>query len=230
MEKEYPFYNGNTLLMDDRFFKLTTDTVLLSAFAQVKSGQKGLDLGAGVGCLGLLVMLRNEGVAVDGVEITQGAAELAQKNYALCGKGDIASVTRCDYTKLEISNKYDFCVTNPPYFSPKAGLHSQSTEIDTARRGELFDVFSAAAKALKPSGKLFMCLRAERLACALSELERSGFCAKRIRFVHNTAESRASIVLIEAVQGKGESNIEQPLILKDLSGYTKEYQEIYGTW
>ena len=73
MEKEYPFYEGKTLLMDDSFFKLTTDTVLLSAFVQVKSGQKGIDLGAGVGCLGLLVMLRNEGVAVDGVEISQGA-------------------------------------------------------------------------------------------------------------------------------------------------------------
>ena len=230
MEKEYPFYNGTTLLMDDRFFKLTTDTVLLSAFVQVKSGQKGLDLGAGIGSLGLLVMLRNQGVAVDGIEISQGAADLAQKNYAICSKSDLAKVTCGDYTKLTKCNKYDFCVTNPPYFSPQAGLHSQSAEIDTARRGELFDVFSAAAKMLKPAGKLFMCLRAERLGYAVGELEKAGFCAKRIRFVHNTLDSQASIVMIEAIQGKGEPKIEKPLILKDQSGYTKEYQEIYGTW
>ncbi len=230
MEKEYPFYEGKTLLMDDSFFKLTTDTVLLSAFVRVKSGQKGIDLGAGVGCLGLLVMLRNEGVAVDGIEITQGAAELAQRNYTLCGKGDMASVTCGDYTKLEISNKYDFCVTNPPYFSPKEGLHSQSTEIDTARRGELFDVFSAAAKALKPSGRLFMCIKAERLSATFSELEKTGFCAKRIRFVHNTEASQASIVMMEAMLGKGEPKIEKPLILRDENGYTKEYRDIYGTW
>ena len=70
MEREYPFYGEHTLLMDDRFFKLTTDTVLLSYFARVKKGERGIDLGAGVGCLGLLCMLRNPGVAVDGVELT----------------------------------------------------------------------------------------------------------------------------------------------------------------
>ncbi len=230
MEKEFPFWGGTTLLMDDRFFKLTTDTVLLSAFAKVKRGEKGIDLGAGTGALGLLVMLRNEGVTVDGVEITEGAAKLAQKNYEICGCARRGEIFCGDYTKTEFSQKYDFCVTNPPYFAPKDGLHSKTEEIDTARRGELKDVFSAAARCLKKNGKLFMCIKAERLFATLSELEKAGFCAKRIRFVHNNLSSQASIVLIEATQGKGEPKAEKPLILRDENGYTKEYCEIYGTW
>ena len=230
MEKEYPFYNGTTLLMDERFFKLTTDTVLLSAFAQVKAGQKGLDLGSGTGALGILVMLRNEGVAVDGIEITQGAAELANKNYKLCKVDNLAKVWQGDYKALQKGGGYDFCVSNPPYFAKGAGLSSQSAEIDTARRGELFDTFSAADKVLKNGGKLFFCIKAERLSASFSELDRCGFCAKRLRFVHNNLDSQASIVLIEAQRGKGEPKIEKPLILKEGSEYTKEYREIYGTW
>ena len=230
MEKEYPFYNGTYLLMDDRFFKLTTDTVLLSAFANVKKGQKGIDLGAGIGALGLLVMLKNEGVSVDGIEITEGAARLAQKNYARCGCGERGRIFWGDYTKTLFDTKYDFCVTNPPYFAVGEGLSSKNPEIDTARRGELSGVFSAATRCLDKNGKLFMCIKAERLSATFSELEKAGFCAERIRFVHNNLGSAASIVLIEARWGRGEPKIERPLILRDQNGYTKEYVEIYGSW
>ena len=63
-----------------------------------------------------------------------------------------------------------------------------------------------------------------------AELEKTGFCAKRIRFVHNNEASQASIVMMEAMLGKGEPKIEMPLILRDENGYTKEYRDIYGTW
>ena len=229
MEKEYPFYGEHTLLMDDRFFKLTTDTVLLSHFAQVKKGQRGIDLGAGVGCLGLLCMLRH-GAAVDGVELTEGAAALAERNYERCGFMDTARIICADYTQYKFEHRYDFCLSNPPYFSPERGKSSQSAEIDRARRAELEGVCAAAARAVKTSGSFYFCLRPERLDSASMALHSCGFFVKRLRFVHDRAESRASIVLIEARRGSEGVKIDPPLILRDQNGYTKEYCDIYGQY
>ena len=230
MEKEYPFYGEHTILMDDRFFKLTTDTVLLSHFASVKSGQRGIDLGSGTGCLGLLVMLRSPGTAVDGIELTEGAARLAQKNYTRCGFADTAQVTCGDYTACTFDRKYDFCLSNPPYFSPARGKSSSSPEIDAARRAELEGVCTAAARALKTTGSFFFCLRPERLDAAFAALHGRGFFIKRLRFVHDRVFSKASILLIEARRGSEGVKIDPPLILRDENGYTKEYCEIYGNY
>lgn len=230
VEKEYPFYSGHTILMDDRFFKLTTDTVLLSYFAQPRKGEHGVDLGAGTGCLGLLCMLRNPGVTVDGVELIEGAAALAERNYERCGVKQRAKIVNADYTRYKFERRYDFCISNPPYFSPARGKASLSPEIDAARRAELEGVCSAAARALKTSGSFYFCLRPERLDGAFSALHGCGFFVKRLRFVHDRAESKASIVLISARRGNEGVKIEPPLILRDQNGYTKEYCDIYGQY
>ena len=230
MEKEYAFYGEHTLLMDDRFFKLTTDTVLLSHFADIKKGTRGIDLGAGVGCLGLLCMLRNDGVRVDGIELTEGAALLAQKNYSRCGFAGEAQIIHGDYTGHRFDTKYDFCLSNPPYFSPQRGKNSLSPEIDAARRAELEGVCSAAARAIKTTGSFFFCLRPERLDAAFSALHQNSFFIKRLRFVHDKVGSKASIVMIEARRGSEGVKIDPPLILRDENGYTKEYCDIYGQY
>ena len=230
MQKEYPFFGEHTLLMDERFFKLTTDTVLLSHFASVKPKQRGIDLGAGVGCLGLLCMLRNPGVLVDGVELTPGAAELARLNYTRCGIPDTARVICGDYTQVRFDTRYDFCLSNPPYFSPERGKPSRTPEIDAARRAELEGVCRASARALKTTGSFFFCLRPERLDGASLALHQNGFFIKRLRFVHDRVDSRASIVLVDARRGSEGVKVDPPLILRDQNGYTKEYCDIYGQY
>ena len=231
MEKEYSFFDGKTIFMDDRFFKLTTDTVLLSHFAQSKPRSRGLDLGAGCGFLGLLFMLRNPGVLVDGIEKVEGACALARKNYLHCGiSPEQAQVIHGDYTDFHHPKKYDFCLSNPPYFSPKSGFSSTSSEIDTARRGEMLDVCRGARRALKTGGKFFLCLPPDRLGSATQALYECGFYIKRLRFVHDTVQSSANIVLLEASSGSQGMKIDPPLILRDENGYTKEYCEIYGSF
>ena len=223
MEKEYEFYGGKTILMDERFFKLTTDTVLLSDFASVRG--RGLDLGAGIGCLGLLVEMRH-GATVDGVEISEGAAALAAKNYErLNASGKIFA---SDFRELKIDDKYDFCVSNPPYFGENTGKCNKSEEISAARHADCEPLFAAAKRLMKYSGRLYFCIRADRLISVFSAMQRQGFSAKRMRFVHDTAESKASLALIEACRGGDFVKIEKPLILKDENGFTKEYCRIYG--
>lgn len=226
MRKEYDLYGGKKIFMDDRFFKLTTDTVLLSSFVKADKSERGLDLGAGIGCLGILVSLKNGGVPVDGAEIVPGAAALARENYGKCGAaGDIVCG---DYEKLPKTRSYGFCVSNPPYFGTDDGKQNLSDEMRKARHSQLRGLFEAADGALKEDGRLYFCIRPDRLGAALSLLSETGFFARRVRYARESAEHAPFLVMIEAARGKGETVTESPLILRDENGYTEEYKRIYG--
>lgn len=226
MEKEYDFYSGKKILMDDSFFKLTTDTVLLSSFACIKAGERGLDLGAGVGCLGLLAELKNEGAAVDGIEISCGAADLARRNYENCGgKGKVVCG---DFAQYPFTGDYDFVLSNPPYYGTDDGKRCAEEEIDRARHSDISELFKAAGRALKARGRLIFCMRAEKIQSTLLKLSDTGFNIKKMRFVHERADSSAFLVLMEAVREQCRTQVEKPLILRDEKGPTKEYKEIYG--
>ena len=81
MEKREPLLNGHSMLLEEGLFPLSCDTVLLSEFVRARPKDRVLDLGTGCGALGLLLMIRNEGIRVDGVELDARAAMLAQKNW-----------------------------------------------------------------------------------------------------------------------------------------------------
>ncbi len=226
MKKEYDLYGGKKIFMDDRFFKLTTDTVLLSSFVKAGKSERGLDLGAGVGCLGILVSLKNGGVTVDGIEIVPGAAALARENYGKCG---VAGEIVCgDYEKLPKTRSYDFCVSNPPYFGTDDGKQNISEEMRRARHSELGGLFAAADGALGDNGRLFFCIRPQRLGAALTLLSENGFYAVRVRYASESAEREPFLAMVEAARGMGETVTDEPLILRDENGHTEEYKRIYG--
>ncbi len=226
MEKEYDFYGGKKIIMDDRFFKLTTDTVLLSSFARAEAGERGIDLGCGVGCLGLLCELKNPGVTVDGVEITPGAAALARKNYENCGAAGV--IITGDVASFSQTGVYDLAVMNPPYFSGGGGKKSLSPEMAAARHADASLFFAAAARCLKKEGRLYYCVRASLKKAFEETALFCGFHTVRIREVRERENAAPSTSLCEAGFEKRDVIYEAPLVLRDGGGYTKEYKDIYG--
>ena len=226
MEKEYDFYGGKKIIMDDRFFKLTTDTVLLSSFVRAKAGERGIDLGCGIGCLGLLCELRTPGAVFDGVEITEGAASLAKRNYENCGgKGEIFTGDIADFSPGRV---YGLAVFNPPYFAGTGGKKSASESIAAARHADASLFFKAAARCLEPCGRVYFCMRCDLLPGALEKAAAAGIYLKRARLVCEREGAGFTTVLCEAGFEKSRAVYEKPLVLRDGDGYTEEYKEIYG--
>ncbi|MBQ7623842.1 MAG: methyltransferase [Clostridia bacterium] len=226
MEKEYDFYCGKKIIMDDRFFKLTTDTVLLSSFVRARPGERGIDLGCGIGCLGLLCELRRPGVTVDGVEITPGAADLAQRNYGNCGgKGEIFTG---DIAVFSPGRAYAFAVFNPPYFAGTGGKKSASGPIAAARHADASLFFGAASRCVAPGGRVYFCMRYGLLSGALEKAAAAGLYLNRARFVCEREGANFTTALCEAGFLKTDAVYEKPLVLRDGAGYTEEYKEIYG--
>lgn len=114
-----------TLRQIDGGFRTSMDSVMLAASCPAKSGQHILDLGCGVGSVGLCVLERIADSRLMGVDIQADHVETAWKNAALNGMDERADFECADILTLAMES-FDHVVCNPPYFEAGAHLHSPS--------------------------------------------------------------------------------------------------------
>jgi ribosomal protein L3 glutamine methyltransferase len=74
-----------------------------------------LDLCTGSGCLAILAGRRFPNAAIDAVDISKDALEVAARNVADYGLGDRVTLHRGDLFKPLGGKRYDLIITNPPY-------------------------------------------------------------------------------------------------------------------
>lgn len=168
------------LLQPARGYRVAVDAVLLAAAVEAADGERILDLGAGVGAVGLCLAARLPGCSVVGVELQPRLAELAERNASLNGMTarvrtiihDLARPLPGDF------GQFDHVVTNPPYLaaavadpSPDAAkaLATVESSADLARW------LAVATAAVKPAGTLLLIHRSDRLDEIVGHLERLGW-------------------------------------------------------
>src|SRR5690606_4435875 len=72
-----------TLLQPKVGFHASVDSVFLSAAVPVKSGQKILDIGCGVGSAGLCITLKKDNIILNGLDVQSDLIDIAQQNAEL---------------------------------------------------------------------------------------------------------------------------------------------------
>lgn len=208
---------------------VTTDSVLLADFTRPGRSSRFLDMGSGSGILSVMLLWNNPALSADLVELMPGAAELSRRNLAANGLDGRAEVIAGDLRELR--GRYDFIVTNPPYYPLTGGQSEDAARLNS--RGEaactLPEICSAAARLLGQGGKLFMVYPAARLGEVMRLMPENGLEPKRLRLVQATADSRASVFLMELMRsGRPGLVIEPALILKTPAGEdTGEVKRIY---
>ncbi|GAC1312197.1 MAG: methyltransferase [Acidimicrobiales bacterium] len=80
-----------------------------------------LDLGCGYGPIAVALGLRSPGARVWGVDINERARELAARNAAVCGAGNV-TVGAPDMVPSSL--RFAACYTNPPIRVGKTSLHA----------------------------------------------------------------------------------------------------------
>ena len=71
--------NGYKIIQNPNKFCFGMDAVLLSGFAQVKRGEKALDLGTGTGIIPILLEAKTKGEHFTGLEIQEESADMAAR-------------------------------------------------------------------------------------------------------------------------------------------------------
>ena len=216
------------LLQPRRGYRVAVDAVLLAAAVDAGPDSHILDLGAGVGAVGLCVATRVPACRIVGIELQPELAALAERNAALNGVSDRLRTIVHDLALPlpQALGKFDHVATNPPYLSaavadpsPDASKALATVESSAA----LARWLEVATAALKPAGTLTIIHRSDRLDEITTHLARLGWGNLAVKLV-----TPAQRVLVRACHADRPVRHEvPPLVLhRPDGGYTGEADAI----
>jgi tRNA1(Val) A37 N6-methylase TrmN6 len=216
------------LLQPRRGYRIAVDAVLLAAAVEAQAREDVLDLGAGVGAVGLCIAARVADCQLTGIELQPELAALAEQNIALNRAG-----TRVRMLVHDLANPlppdlgpFDHVATNPPYLTaavadPPPDRSKALATIESS--ANLVRWLSVATGALKPAGTLLAIHRSDRLEEIVDALASLGWGDITIKRLPPAAR-----VLVRAHRaGSLLRRDAEPLVLhRPEGGYTDEAEAI----
>ena len=228
--------NGYQIIQSKDGFCFGMDAVLLSGFAQVKTGERAIDLGTGTGIIPILLEAKTDGAHFTGLEIQKTSADMARRSVALNDLSEKISILEGDIKEagsLFGKASFDVVTSNPPYMTGNHGLVNPEMPKAIARHEilcTLEDVIGQAAGLLREGGRFYMVHRPFRLAEIMTLMVKYRLEPKRMRLVYPFVDKEPNMVLIEGLKGgRSRITVEKPLIVyKEPGVYTDEIYDVYG--
>jgi tRNA1(Val) A37 N6-methylase TrmN6 len=165
--------------------RYATDDVLVAwtAHRARPEARELLDLGSGVGSVGLMtLLLAPAGSRLTTVEVQQVSVGLQHKTVEHNRIADRVEIVHADLRRWAPDRQFELITSNPPYLAPGAASRSPHPQRAAARlelHGSIDDFCAAAARLLAPDGRFCFSFaagdsRAERAArnAGLAILER----------------------------------------------------------
>jgi len=145
--------------------RFSTDDVLTAWYGTswAPAARTALDLGSGIGAVGIIAAWRLPGARFVTVEAQPESVRLARKSAAwngLTGRFEIREGDFRDPGLIRGEERFDLVLGSPPYFPPGSGVtsgHPQKLACRFELRGSIVDYCAVAVKHLQPGG-VFACV------------------------------------------------------------------------
>jgi tRNA1(Val) A37 N6-methylase TrmN6 len=225
------------LIQPARGFRASIDPVLLSGFVAPPLG-RFVDIGCGTGALAFLLLARDPQARGVGIELQLRLAALTAEAAAENGFSDrfqlVQADVQADPRRLGLpAASFDLVVTNPPFQPRGQGELPPDEERSIAHHEVALTLggwLDAAARLVRPDGRVAVVFAAGRLGELLPALTERGLHPLRVRPVYPRPGTAATRVLVEArrLPGARPLTIEPPLWVHDGDGYSPEVRRLLG--
>jgi tRNA1Val (adenine37-N6)-methyltransferase len=196
-------------------FRVTTDSVLLGAWARIEDAGTILDIGTGTGLLALMAAQRSSARIV-AVEPDNGSFVQAELNFAASPWSDRITLLNIPVQQFrpEAGTGFDAIIVNPPYFIDSL-LNPDESKARTRHTVTLSqaDLLDAVERLLNPGGSLHLVLPVTEADMFLSLAVSYGyFCCRRM-LVRPTPAQPPSRVLM-TLSRQNDSCVEEELTIE----------------
>ncbi|MDR1614842.1 MAG: methyltransferase [Campylobacteraceae bacterium] len=213
----------------EKGYRYTSDVMFLYDFARdFKPKGDLLDVGCGCGILGLLLKRDFPSVDLTLIDIQEEHIFLADKNKHANGLN--AEVILGDFTEYKFDKKFDFIVSNPPFYH-EFTKKSEDKRVSISRYADslpLTSLLLAATKNLKFKGSFIFCYDAKQIENIFAACEHAKLKVCNIRFVYPKKDKDASLILVHVKKdSKSYAKIHSPFFVFDADNYSKKTKEIF---
>lgn len=205
----------------------STDDLLTAWYALEKAGEPlprtALDLGTGIGTVGLLVL---SGLGSDAhltcIEAQDISHRFLLENLRANGVVDRVTALHGDLRDLDLAARFPLVTGSPPYFDVSAGIVPSDSQKAHARfelRGDVRDYARAAKRHLAPDGLFVFCFPFAQKMRALDAARAEGFVVTTHRDVVPRVGLTPLFSLFACRLGKAMDEIEEPpFVVRDAAG------------
>jgi len=187
--------------------------------------QEHLDLGTGIGTVGLLTLWgMGPAARLTCVEAQEISYRLLQSNLDLNGLRGRVDCSLGDLRELHLGRTFPLITGSPPYFPENAGVVPQDSQKAHARfelRGDVSDYAKTAARHLAPGGWLVLCFPWQQRQRALDGIAAAGLKTVKMREVI-PRETLQGLFGLFACRHASEVNeptlLEEPLVVRYHNG------------
>ncbi len=215
------FFRGRLVLAQRRRgYRTNVDALWLAAFAAGRKPARVLDLGSGVGIVGLALYVNGHAREVAAVDVDDEVLALARDNGARAGLGveTVLADLRSALPRA-LWSRFDLVVANPPYDTTAPSPDAARARARTGDRETLTGFVRAARAALSAESRACFVYPVRELARLLGSLRAVGLEPKRLRLVHPLPDEPASVALVEAKPARpGGLRVEPPLVAMTAPG------------
>jgi tRNA1(Val) A37 N6-methylase TrmN6 len=216
-----------------RGHRFSTDDLLIAWYGTswVPSASRVLDLGSGVGSVGMIAAWRLQGARFVTVEAQAESVALARRSAAYNGLEARYEIRHADFRSagaLDTGERFDLVLGSPPYFPPGTALeavHPQKVACRFELRGDVGDYARVASEHLAPGG-VFACVFPDEQRSRVEDAARLASLVVVRRRPVVFREGEPPLVSLFAMSASGDLPLEQrertwvepPLVIRDASG------------
>ncbi len=214
----------------------STDDLLTAWYALENSPPvtRCLDLGTGIGTVGLLVLAgMGLGCRLTCIEAQDVSFRFLGENVRANGFAEHVDALHGDLRELALAERFALITGSPPYFDVSAGIVPADSQKAHARfelRGDVGDYARAAKRHLEHDGLFVLCFPFAQQERALKALRLEGFTRIAYRDVV-PREGLPSLFSLYACRlsgsGRDETARDEPLVVRHADGsHTREMQRV----
>ncbi len=208
---------------------VSTDGVLLGAWAALPQQGRLLDIGTGSGLLALIAAQRAPMLSIEAIEIDPQAANAARQNFAASPWHERLHCIEQDITlwlQSQPSNSVDGIICNPPYFN--FGQQAESQHRATARHTDTFthqQLLHTLEYLLTEQGIANIILPTYEGECLIAAAKAFNLhCIARCDV--QTTEKKTPIRLLLQLSKKQQTCLSQHICIHKDGDYSKEFKAL----